>query len=178
MRSIEPRVTGYATNPDDGVRTYYEVFGPEDAECTILFLPTWSLVYSRCRKMQPPYFARHGFQVITFDGRGNGKSGPPESGYTATHHVQDALAIIDAMAIDRVDLIDLSAGGRPARCPSAGALRRTVVGADSLRRGDFGRDRRAHAALAGASARVSRGGGWRGTPSCRENRGAIVAIRE
>lgn len=118
MRAIQPRATGYAINPNDGVRSYYEVFGPslEDAPATktILFFPTWSLVHSRCWKMQAPYFARRGFQVITFDGRGNGKSDRPESGYTTDHYVGDAIAVCDEVGVQRVALVALSAGGRPA----------------------------------------------------------------
>ena len=116
MRALEPRTTGYATNPNDGVRSYYEVFGPgpEDTPAsTILFFPTWSLVHSRCWKMQVPYFARHGFQVITFDGRGNGKSGRPESGYTTDHYAADALAVCDELGVTQTALVTLSAGGRP-----------------------------------------------------------------
>lgn len=117
MRALEPRTAGYATNPTDGVQTYYEVFGPgsEDtpASQTILFFPTWSLVHSRCWKMQIPYFARRGFQVVTFDGRGNGKSDRPESGYTTDHYVADALAVLDAVGVEQTGLVTLSAGSRP-----------------------------------------------------------------
>ena len=113
MRALEPRITGYATSPNDGVRSYYEVFGPEDASRTILFFPTWSLVHSRCWKMQAPYFARRGFQVITFDGRGNGKSDRPESGYTTDHYAEDALAICDEVGVEQVAIVTLSAGSRP-----------------------------------------------------------------
>ena len=122
MRALEPRTTGYATNTEDGVRSYYEVFGPSHpqrgpsspAKRTLLFFPTWSLVHSRCWKMQVPYFARRGFQVITFDGRGNGKSDRPESGYTTDDYVADALGVLDAIGVERVALVTLSAGSRPA----------------------------------------------------------------
>src|SRR5215207_8529505 len=59
----------------DGVRVHYEVYGR--GETTVFFLPTWSIIHSRHWKMQIPYFARH-FRVLTFDGRGNGKSDRPE----------------------------------------------------------------------------------------------------
>ncbi|MEZ4521465.1 MAG: alpha/beta fold hydrolase [Thermomicrobiales bacterium] len=113
MRALEPRTSGYAINPKDGVRSYYEVFGPEGASRTILFFPTWSLIHSRCWKMQVPYFARRGFQVVTFDGRGNGKSDRPESGYTTDQFVGDGLAVLDAVGVQRTMLVTLSAGSRP-----------------------------------------------------------------
>ena len=45
-------------------------------EPTVLLLPTWSIVHSRHWKMQIPYLARH-CRVVTFDGRGNGRSDRP-----------------------------------------------------------------------------------------------------
>jgi pimeloyl-ACP methyl ester carboxylesterase len=113
MRALEPRTSGYVTNTSDGVDSYYEVFGAEDADRTILFIPTWSLIHSRCWKMQVPYFARRGFQVITFDGRGNGKSDRPESGYTSDHYTADALAVLDEVGVARAAVVTLSAGSRP-----------------------------------------------------------------
>ena len=56
------------------MRVFWERYG--DGEPTILFLPTWSIVHSRCWKAQIPYFARHS-RVLTFDGRGNGRSDRP-----------------------------------------------------------------------------------------------------
>ena len=43
---------------------------------TVLLLPTWSIVHSRLWKPQIPYLARH-YRVVTFDGRGNGRSDRP-----------------------------------------------------------------------------------------------------
>ena len=39
-------------------------------------MPTWSIVHSRHWKSQIPFLARH-FTVVTFDGRGNGRSDRP-----------------------------------------------------------------------------------------------------
>ena len=112
MRAIEPIATGFATNPDDGVRIAYDVFGDTAAARTILFLPTWSLVHSRCWKLQVPYFAARGFRVVTFDGRGNGRSDRPASGYTTDHFARDTVAVLEAVGIERVALIGWSAGAR------------------------------------------------------------------
>ena len=72
MRACQPLSDGYVER--DGIKIFYEVFGA--GEPTILLLPTWSLIHSRQWKMQVPYLARH-CRVITFDGRGNGRSDRP-----------------------------------------------------------------------------------------------------
>src|SRR5688572_7515426 len=100
MRAAYPHTDGFATNPTDGVRVFYEVFGPKDAERTIFFLPTWTLVPSQIWKGQVPYFARSGFRVLTFDNRGNGKSDRPSTGYTIEAIRDDALAVMDATGVE------------------------------------------------------------------------------
>ena len=72
MRACYPDRDGYAER--EGVKTFYEVFGEGDT--TLLMLPAWSIVHSRIWKMQVPYLARH-YRVLTFDGRGNGRSDRP-----------------------------------------------------------------------------------------------------
>src|SRR4051812_21850472 len=112
MRACYPHTAGFAVNPRDGVRVFYEVFGPPDAARTILFLPTWTLVDSRVWKGQVPYFARHGFRVIAFDNRGNGQSDRPATGYSVDDIAHDALAVLDATGVQQAALVSLSAGGR------------------------------------------------------------------
>ena len=72
-RARYPDEEGYVER--DGVRVFYEVYG--SGEPTILLLPTWALIHSRHWKMQIPYLARH-CRVVTFDGRGNGRSDRPQ----------------------------------------------------------------------------------------------------
>ena len=71
-RARYPDHTGYVER--GGVRVFYEVYGK--GERTVLLLPTWSIVHSRFWKAQIPYLARH-LRVVTFDGRGNGRSDRP-----------------------------------------------------------------------------------------------------
>jgi pimeloyl-ACP methyl ester carboxylesterase/predicted glycosyltransferase len=61
--------------------------------------------------MQIPYLARH-CRVVTFDGRGNGRSDrPPEpSAYREEEFAADALAVLDATATNRAVLVSLSRG--------------------------------------------------------------------
>jgi pimeloyl-ACP methyl ester carboxylesterase/predicted glycosyltransferase len=95
----------------DGVRVYYEVYG--SGEPTVLLLPTWSIVHSRHWKMQIPYLARH-CRVITFDGRGNGRSDRPATGYGEAEFAADALAVMDATATERAMIVSLSVGAQRA----------------------------------------------------------------
>ncbi len=106
-RALYPDQTGYVER--DGVRSFYEVYG--DGEPTILLLPTWSIIHSRHWKLQIPYLARH-FRVVTFDGRGNGRSDRPQDAeaYTETEFAADALAVMDATETERAVLVSLSRG--------------------------------------------------------------------
>ena len=112
MRALEPRESGFVSNRTDGVRLYYEVFGRADAVDTVVALPTWSLVNSRCWKMQVPFLAQAGYRVVTFDARGNGRSGIPAHGYAMTDIAGDALAVMDRLGVERATLLAFSAGGR------------------------------------------------------------------
>jgi pimeloyl-ACP methyl ester carboxylesterase len=98
-RARYPDESGYAEH--DGVRVYYEAYGT--GEPAILFLPTWEIVHSRSWKFQIPYFARHG-RVVTFDRRGNGRSGRPAgvAAYDRRAAVGDALAVLEKVHAGRV----------------------------------------------------------------------------
>jgi pimeloyl-ACP methyl ester carboxylesterase len=112
-----PDTEGYVER--DGVRTFYEAYG--DGEPTVLLLPTWSILHSRCWKMQIAYLARH-CRVVAFDGRGNGKSDrPAEPGaYVEQQFADDALAVMDATGIDRAVLVSLSRGAERSLLLAAG----------------------------------------------------------
>ncbi len=95
----------------DGVRVFYEVYG--EGEPTVVLLPTWSIVHSRFWKGQIPYLARH-CRVITFDGRGNGRSDRPAgaAAYHPDEFVLDTLAVMDATATEHASFVALSCGAR------------------------------------------------------------------
>jgi pimeloyl-ACP methyl ester carboxylesterase len=107
MRACQPVSDGYVDR--HGVKLYYEVYGA--GEPTVLLLPTWSIVHSRHWKMQIPYLARH-CRVVTFDGRGNGLSDRPASGYDEHLFASDALAVMDATGTERAVLVSLSLGAQ------------------------------------------------------------------
>ena len=109
MRAKEPDETGFIER--DGVQVYWERLGEGDR--TILFLPCWSIVHSRSWKFQLPYFSRH-FRVLTFDPRGNGRSGRPTdaAAYAETEFAADALAVLDATDTERAAIVGFSLGGQ------------------------------------------------------------------
>ena len=108
-RARYPDSTGHVQR--DGVRLYYEVYG--SGEQTVFLLPTWSIIHSRHWKMQIPYLARH-CRVITFDGRGNGRSDRPAAGYEESEFAADALAVMDATGTARATIVSLSVGAQRA----------------------------------------------------------------
>ena len=110
-RARYPDETGYVER--DGVRLYWEVYGEGDR--TVLLLPTWSIIHSRHWKMQIPYLARH-CRVVTFDGRGNGRSDRPAEteAYGEREFAADALAVLDATGTARAHLVSLSLGAQRA----------------------------------------------------------------
>ena len=123
-RARYPDTEGYVER--DGVKLFYEVYG--DGEDTILLLPTWSIIHSRHWKAQIPYLSRH-FRVVTFDGRGNGKSDRPRGvdAYIEAEFATDTLAVMDATGTASADprrallrrAVGHDAGRRPPR-PRAG----------------------------------------------------------
>src|SRR5215217_7071330 len=108
-RARYPDAEGYVER--DRVRIFYEVYGA--GEPTVLLMPTWSIIHSRQWKMQIPYLARH-CRVITFDGRGNGRSDRPEdaAAYAEREFAADAVAVMNATDTDRAVIVGFSLGGQ------------------------------------------------------------------
>ncbi len=111
MRARYPDTEGFIER--GGVKVGYEVFGA--GEPTILLLTSWAIVHARQWKAQVPYLARH-FQVITVEGRGNGRADRPGTAeaYRDREYVDDAIAVLDAAGVDRAVVVGLSVGGRHA----------------------------------------------------------------
>jgi pimeloyl-ACP methyl ester carboxylesterase len=107
-RARYPDEEGYVER--DGVRVFYEVYG--EGEPAMLLFPPWSIVHSRVWKAQIPWFARR-HRVITFDGRGNGRSDRPAGrAYRDPEFVADAVAILDEVEVERAVVCGASRAGR------------------------------------------------------------------
>jgi pimeloyl-ACP methyl ester carboxylesterase len=110
-RARYPDETGYVVR--NGVRTVWERYG--DGSPTVLVLPPWSIIHSRCWKAQIPYLSRR-FRVLAFDGRGNGRSDRPidQQAYAEDEYASDALAVLDETGTDRAVIVSLSMGAQRA----------------------------------------------------------------
>jgi pimeloyl-ACP methyl ester carboxylesterase/predicted glycosyltransferase len=102
MRAIEPGQTG--TVDRAGVPIRYDVYG--DGGITVFLVPPAPITHSRIWKAQVPHLARR-YRVVTFDGRGNGRSGQPTdpAAYTRAANVEDMVAVLDATETDTAVIV-------------------------------------------------------------------------
>ena len=108
-RARLPDISASAAGPD-GVRIAYDIYGSGDP--TLVFLPSAPIVHSRQWKGQVPYFSRH-HRVITFDGRGNGRSDRPTTSdaYHDDLMTGDIVTVMDATDTPEAVLIGLCVDG-------------------------------------------------------------------
>jgi pimeloyl-ACP methyl ester carboxylesterase len=96
----------------DGVRLYHELHGHEDAPPLILLegmggdIPGW--------RRNIPVLARE-LRVIAYDFRGNGNSDEPAGPATVATFVDDTVAILDSLRIERAHVYGQSFGGMVAQ---------------------------------------------------------------
>jgi pimeloyl-ACP methyl ester carboxylesterase len=108
-RARMPDETGLVAGPDE-VRVAYETFGTGDP--TLVFLPSTPIIHSRQWKGQVPYLSRR-FRVVTFDGRGNGRSDRPTDpeAYREASMVGDIERVMDATGTGAAVLVGLCSDG-------------------------------------------------------------------
>jgi pimeloyl-ACP methyl ester carboxylesterase len=94
----------------DGVELAYDVYGSGDP--TILMLPSAPIIHSRQWKGQIHFLSRT-WRVITFDGRGNGRSDRPTTSeaYHDDRFLDDIVAVMDATGTERAVLVGLCVDG-------------------------------------------------------------------
>jgi 3-oxoadipate enol-lactonase len=96
----------------DGVRLYHELHGDEHAAPLILLegmggdIPGW--------RRNIPVFARE-LRVVAYDFRGNGNSDEPTGPVSMATFVEDTLALLDSLDIDRAHVYGQSFGGMVAQ---------------------------------------------------------------
>lgn len=99
------------TRPD-GVRLYHELHGAEGAPPLILLegmggdIPGW--------RRNIPVLARE-LRVIAYDFRGNGNSDEPLGAVTMSTFVEDTVALLDSLGIERAHVYGQSFGGMVAQ---------------------------------------------------------------
>ncbi len=106
FETVRPVRDGFVER--DGIKSWYAVWG----ECGpwVAFAPIYQIVNMQMLKATVPYLSQH-FRVVTMDGRGNGRSDRPESpqAYSFEHYYADFIAVLDAVGVDRVAVVGISA---------------------------------------------------------------------
>lgn len=102
----------YATNPIDGIRTFFE--DPGGSGPPVLVYPGFTdpLEYAKASPLAQAL--KEDFRLIFADHRGQGRSEKPHdvASYALTTRVADATAILDMLGIDRAHYIGFSWGAR------------------------------------------------------------------
>jgi pimeloyl-ACP methyl ester carboxylesterase len=108
-RARLPDQSGFAA-PSDGVRIAYDVFGSGNP--TLVLLPSAPIIHSRQWKGQVPYLS-HRSRVVTYDGRGNGRSDRPvgPEAYHDDRFIEDLESVMDATGTERAVLVGLCVDG-------------------------------------------------------------------
>jgi pimeloyl-ACP methyl ester carboxylesterase len=102
----------YATNPLDGVRTYFEDAGA--AGPPVLFYTGFADPLEVAKSSRLARALRGEFRLIFADHRGQGGSDKPREAraYALTTRVGDAVAVLDALGIERAHFLGSSWGAR------------------------------------------------------------------
>jgi pimeloyl-ACP methyl ester carboxylesterase len=125
----------YATNPDDGVRVFYEAVGHGTPLVLLHGSATSSLLW-RALGYVDALKAR--YRVVVLDARGHGRSDKPrdEDAYAIERIAADVVAVLDDDGLERVHYAGYSLGGRVALALGFAAperFRSLVIGAGSHR---------------------------------------------
>jgi pimeloyl-ACP methyl ester carboxylesterase len=102
----------YARNPADGIRTYFEDSG--GAGEPVLFYTGFGDPLQVAKRSKLAHALSAEFRLVFADHRGQGGSDKPREpdAYALTARVADAVAVLDALEIERVHFLGASWGAR------------------------------------------------------------------
>lgn len=108
MKAEQPIASGSVTR--DGVATAYKLYGTKGP--LLVLLPCWIIVHARHWKAQIADLSTC-CRLLVIDGRGNGASDRPagREAYSYEQYAADALAVLDALAVEKAVLLGFSMGG-------------------------------------------------------------------
>jgi len=93
----------------NGRNSYFDIVGREDAP--VIYFAHSLAADSGMWSEQVPAFLAAGYRVLRVDMRGHGGSDPAPGNYTMEQLVEDAVSILDYLAIPKVHFCGLSIGG-------------------------------------------------------------------
>ena len=96
------------TQASDGVRLHYEVLGRASSPAVLMIQGLGADKHGWDLQRIP--LALH-YRVIAFDNRGAGRSDKPFGTYTLEQMADDAIAVLDAVGVDRAHVVGASMGG-------------------------------------------------------------------
>ncbi len=97
----------------NGIKINYEISGKQSGEVVMLShslgssLAMWK---PQMKTLEPR------FHVLRYDTRGHGGSDAPQGAYTLEMLAEDAIALLDALCIGKVNFVGLSMGGMIGQC--------------------------------------------------------------
>ncbi len=95
-----------ATIVREGVTIYYEVHG--EGEPLVLI---GGIGQQCCMWKYTIEGLKESFRIIAFDNRGAGKSDKPQTGYTMDAFVEDTMALINSLGLNKPHILGFSMGG-------------------------------------------------------------------
>lgn len=100
-----------AVTTTNGVRLYYEEGG--EGPPLLIISGTGADLRNRPSPLEWPLASS--FRLVAYDQRGLGQSDQPEQPYTMAEYADDAVAILDAVGLDRAHVLGVSFGGMVAQ---------------------------------------------------------------
>ncbi|MFC4171759.1 3-oxoadipate enol-lactonase [Microvirga sp. GCM10011540] len=92
----------------NGIVLHHQVLGRAGGP-TLVFMNSLGSDFRIWQEVVPAFLDR--FQVVLYDKRGHGLSDAPPAPYTMDDHVDDLLALLDILNVERASLVGLSVGG-------------------------------------------------------------------